>query len=34
MDWMYSATNEPGRIFTTSRDYDVPPKPKPKEEKK
>jgi hypothetical protein len=34
MDWMYAATNEPGRIFTTSRDYDVPPKPKPKEEKK
>ena len=34
MDWMYAATNEPGRIFTTSRDYDVPAKPKPKEEKK
>ncbi len=34
MDWMYSATSEPGRIFTTSRDYDVPPKPKPKDEKK
>jgi hypothetical protein len=34
MDWMYDATNDPGRIFTTSRDYDVPPKPKPKEEKK
>lgn len=34
MDWMYSATSEPGRIFTTSRDYDIPAKPKPKEEKK
>jgi hypothetical protein len=34
MDWMYSATSEPGRIFTTSRVYDVPAKPKPKEEKK
>jgi hypothetical protein len=34
MDWMYDATSEPGRIFTASRDYDVPPKPKPKEEKK
>ncbi len=34
MDWMYSATSEPGRIFTTSRDYDVPAKPKPKDEKK
>jgi len=34
MDWMYSATSEPGRIFTVSRDYDVPAKPKPKEEKK
>jgi hypothetical protein len=34
MDWMYSATSEPGRVFTTSRVYDVPPKPKPKEEKK
>ncbi|MBK7641820.1 MAG: hypothetical protein IPJ19_02010 [Planctomycetes bacterium] len=34
MDWMYGATSEPGRIFTISKDYDVPAKPKPKEEKK
>jgi hypothetical protein len=33
MDWMYGAINEPGRVFTTSRDYDVLPKPKPKDEK-
>lgn len=34
MDWMYGSTSDPGRVFTASRDYEVPPKPKPKDEKK
>lgn len=34
MDWMYGSTSDPGRVFTCSRDYEVPAKPKPKDEKK
>lgn len=30
MGWMYNATNDPGRVYCATMDYDVKPKPKPK----